>query len=175
MFSFYSAPNDVYFAVCVSPVVQSSSPVQWLYPPIWMVVSSSDHPSSMHSCCIEGCSSETALIATVISLWLVGVSIDWTGLQEWTTGLDYWTHPNCYKTPFKCRTKAKRVHSACYFANVGSLSGRGVFPNISRGQRSCAYLISFNNWRKPSHIWSRNTISVLCASKQRLEFGFCIK
>ena len=40
MFSFYSALNDVYFAVWVSPVVQSSSPVvqssspvQWLYPP----------------------------------------------------------------------------------------------------------------------------------------------
>jgi len=26
-----------------------------------------------------------------------GVSIHWTGLLEWTTGLDYWTHPNCYK------------------------------------------------------------------------------
>ena len=23
-----------------------------------------------------------------------GVSIHWTGLLEWTTGLDYWTHPN---------------------------------------------------------------------------------
>ena len=52
-----------------------------------------------------------------------GVSIHWTGLLEWTTGLDYWTHPNCYKIPFKCRTKAKRAHSACYFANVGSLAG----------------------------------------------------
>jgi len=30
---------------------------------------------------------------------LVGVSIHWTdywtGLLEWTTGLEYWTHPNC--------------------------------------------------------------------------------
>jgi len=34
MFSFYSALNDIYFAVWVSPVVQSSSPVQWLYPPV---------------------------------------------------------------------------------------------------------------------------------------------
>ena len=23
-----------------------------------------------------------------------GVSSNWTGLVEWTTGLDYWTHPN---------------------------------------------------------------------------------
>ena len=51
----------------------------------------------MRSCCIVDCSSETASITTVISLWLVGVSIHWTGLLEWTTGLDYWTHPNCYK------------------------------------------------------------------------------
>ena len=34
MFSFYSALNDVHFAVWMSPVVQSSSPVQWLYPPV---------------------------------------------------------------------------------------------------------------------------------------------
>jgi len=88
---------------------------------------------------------------------------------DWTTGMDY------YKIPFKRRTKAKRAHSACYFANVGSLAGQGVFPIVSRGQRSCAYLVSFNNWLEPSHILSRNTISVLYASKQRLEFGFCIK
>ena len=105
----------------------------------------------------------------------MGVSIHWTGLLEWTTGVDYRTHPHCYKIPFKCRTKAKRAHSACYFANIGSLAGRGVFPRVSRGQRSCAYLISFNNWLKPSHIWSRNIISFLYASKQRLEFGFCMK
>jgi len=41
----------------------------------------------MHSCCIVDCSSETASITTVISLWLVGVSIHWTGLLDWTTGL----------------------------------------------------------------------------------------
>ena len=71
-----------------------------------------------------------------------GVSIHWTGLAEWTTGMDYWTHPNCYKIPFKCRTKAKRAHSACYFANVGSLASRGVISSISRGQRSRAYYIN---------------------------------
>jgi len=31
-FSFCSALNELYFAVWVSPVVLSSSPVQWLYP-----------------------------------------------------------------------------------------------------------------------------------------------
>jgi len=87
-----------------------------------------------------------------------------TELLEWTIGLNYWTHPNCHKIPFKCRTKAKRAHSACYFANVDSLAGQGVFPSVSRGQRSRAYLISFNNWFKPSHTWYRNTIFILYVS-----------
>jgi len=63
----------------------------------------------------------------------------WNGLLDWTTGL---TQTATYKVPFKCRTKAKCAHSACYFANVGSLAGQGVFPSVSRGQKSCAYLIS---------------------------------
>ena len=39
MFSFYSTLNDVYFAVCiwVRPVVQSSSPAQWFYPPYSLI------------------------------------------------------------------------------------------------------------------------------------------
>ena len=28
-----------------------------------------------------------------------GVTIHWTGLLGWTTGLDYWTHPKWYKMP----------------------------------------------------------------------------
>ena len=96
----------------------------------------------MRSCCIVDCSSETASTTTVTSLWLVDVSIHWTGLLEWTTGVDYWTHPNCYKIPFKCRTKAKRAHSACYFANIGSLAGRGVFPRVSRGR---VHILSVQN------------------------------
>ena len=28
-----------------------------------------------------------------------GVTIHWTGLLDWTTGLDYWTHPKWYKMP----------------------------------------------------------------------------
>jgi len=104
---------------------------------------------------------------TMASQWvwhlyhLRGVSIHWTGLLEWTTGLDYWTHPNCYKIPFKYRTKAKRAHSACYFDNVGSLASRGVFPSVSRGQRLCAYLISFNNWLNPV-IYDLGILSPFC-------------
>ena len=65
------------------------------------MVVSSDHLQA----CVVDCSSETASTTTVISLWSVGVSIHWTGLLEWTTGMDYWTHPNFYKIPFKCITK----------------------------------------------------------------------
>jgi len=36
-------------------------------------------------------------VATGVS---TGVSIHWTGLLDWTTGLDYWTHPNCNKMLF---------------------------------------------------------------------------
>ena len=68
-----------------------------------------------------------------------------TELLEWTTGFTQ-------TATFKCRRKAERAHSACYFANVGSLAGQGVFPSVSRGQRSYAYLTSFNNWLKSSDI-----------------------
>jgi len=69
----------------------------------------------------------------------------WTGLLDWitglwTTGLDYWTHPNCKIHLVQCRTEADRTYSLSYFANTALY---GVFPGVSRGQRSCAYLISF--------------------------------
>jgi len=63
---------------------------------------------------------------SIYSCQFVDVSIHWTGLLEWTTGMDYWTHPNCHKIPFK--------YLHIQPANVGSLAGRGVFPSISRGQ-----------------------------------------
>ena len=55
-----------------------------------------------------------------------GVSSNWTGLVEWTTGLDYWH--------FKHREKAKHAHSAHYFATVSSIASQAAFPSISRGQ-----------------------------------------
>jgi len=36
---------------------------------------------------------QNGLIATA-------VPIHWTGLLDWTTGLDYWTYPNCHKIPY---------------------------------------------------------------------------
>jgi len=49
----------------------------------------------------------------------VSIAIHWNRLLEWTTGLDYWTHPNCHKMPF---TVGKRLNML-YFDNVGSLVG----------------------------------------------------
>jgi len=57
----------------------------------------------------------------VTTIWIVndltGVSIHWTGLLEWTTGLDYWTGLLDWTTGlaqtailFQCSTEA---HSAC--------------------------------------------------------------
>jgi len=56
------------------------------------------------------------------------------------TGLDYWTHPNCKILLIQCRTEAKLSYFLSYFANTASYK---VFPGVSRGQRSHAYLISF--------------------------------
>ena len=59
--------------------------------------------------------------------------------RDWTTGLDFWTHPNCKIHLVKCRTEAKHTYSLRYFANTAPYS---IFPGVSRGQKSCAYLIS---------------------------------
>jgi len=74
----------------------------------------------------------------------LSVFIHWTGLLDWTAGLDYWTHPNCNKNTFvQCRTEA---HSACYFPEVAPLAcggivcGWDVFPWVCWGQKSRAYL-----------------------------------
>ena len=67
--------------------------------------------------------------------------LDWTtGLNYWTTGLDYWTDPNCIIQLVQCRTEAKISHFLSYFTNTAPYS---IFPGVSRGQRSHAYLISF--------------------------------
>ena len=59
------------------------------------------------------------------------------------TGLDYWTHPNCKIQLVQCRTEAKLSYFIRYFANTAPYS---VFPGVSRGQRSRAYLISVQQW-----------------------------
>ena len=53
--------------------------------------------------------------------------LSWVG----STGLDYWTHPNC-----------KYTYSLGYFPNTTPYSS-------FRGQRSQMYLMSFNNYLKP--------------------------
>ena len=50
-----------------------------------------------------------------------------------TTGLDYWTHPNCKIHLFQYRTEAKCTYSISYFTNTAPYS---IFPGVSKGQRS---------------------------------------
>ena len=75
----------------------------------------------------------------------------WNGLLDWTTGLTQ----TAIKYLLSVEQKLKRAHSACYFANVGSLAGRGVFPSVSTGQRLCAYLIN-------PVIYDLGILSLLC-------------
>jgi len=72
-----------------------------------------------------------------VAVWLMVGYNHWTGLLDWTTGLDSWTHPNCKIQHIQCRTEAKLSYFLSYFANTASYS---IFPGVSRGQRSRAYL-----------------------------------
>jgi len=41
-------------------------------------------------------------------------------VQDWTTGLDYWTHPNCKLHNAQCRIEAKHRFLFTQFANTAS-------------------------------------------------------
>ena len=75
-----------------------------------------------------------------------GVFIHWTGGLDWT-GLDWtgleWTGltQKSIKCLFQCRTEAKHTYS---FTKVACIACFRVFLRVGRGQRSRAYLISFN-------------------------------
>jgi len=81
---------------------------------------------------------------------------------DWTTGLDYWTHPKWCKMPFpaffQCRWEANHVYSAYLFAKFAPLA---CWAGVGRGQRSHVYLISFNK-----KIWR----AVILSRKQTLAF-----
>ena len=81
------------------------------------------------------------------STCIMGVFIHWTGL-EWT-GLT----PKSVKCRFQCRTEAKHTQS---FTNVAWIADFRVFPRVGRGQRSCAYLMSFNEKFRRVLIYCRN-------------------
>jgi len=57
------------------------------------------------------------------------------------TGLDYWNHPNC-KIPLVQCTGGKCSNSISYFTKTSPYS---VYPGVSRGKRSCTYLIDASN------------------------------
>ena len=81
-----------------------------------------------------------------------------TRTRTWTrTRTRTWTrtHPKFRKMPFSVEDRSTRVAAYCGIACLR------VFPGVGKGQRSRAYLISFNNERQSS---SRNIISVVYAS-----------
>ena len=57
-------------------------------------------------------------------------SLDWTGLTQ-----------KSVRCLFQCRTEAKHTY---LFAKVACIACFRVFPRVGRGQRSHAYLMSFN-------------------------------
>jgi len=68
----------------------------------------------------------------------------WTGLLDWTTGLTQ-NGVNTFSSLFQCRREASHVYSAYFLAKFAPLACSGNFTGVGRGQRSRAYLISFNN------------------------------
>jgi len=67
---------------------------------------------------------------------------------DWTTGLTQ-NGVKCPIQPFQCRIEANLVNSAHFFATFAPLACWIKFTGVSRGQRSHAYLISFNNEIQP--------------------------
>ena len=65
---------------------------------------------------------------------------------DWTTD---WTHPKWCKVPFpglfQCKREANHASSAYFFAKFASLACWGNFTGVSRGQRSCTSLKSWQN------------------------------
>ena len=78
-------------------------------------------------------------------------SLDWTtGLDYWTTGLDYWTHPNCKIHVVQCRIK---LNVGIFIHSVTSLTLlSSVFPRVSRGKTTRAYIISVSFNHRQAYI-----------------------
>jgi len=71
-------------------------------------------------------------------------SLRWVQSLDWTTGLDYWTHPTAKYNSFSTEQKLNfLISSVTSLANTAPYS---IFPGVSRGQRSRAYLIRFTPW-----------------------------
>jgi len=74
----------------------------------------------------------------------------------------------------QCKTEAKHTYSLSYFTNTAPYI---VFPWVSRGQRSRAYLMSIQQWDRQAYMLEECSFCYLCFSKacfqQRLEIDFC--
>jgi len=95
------------------------------------------------------CMYHDKLATFVLPHWHCGLGV--TISLDWTTGLDYWTHPKwckIFSSPFQCRREANHVYSAYFFAKFAPLACLANFTGVGRGQKSRAYLISFNEMIK---------------------------
>ena len=72
-------------------------------------------------------------------------SLDWTGLTQ--------------KSVFQCRTEAKHTY---LFTKVACIACFRVFPLVGRGQRSRAYLMSFNEKIRRALIYHRHRTPAFC-------------
>ena len=72
-------------------------------------------------------------------------SLDWTGLTQ--------------KSVFQCRTEAKHTY---LFTKVACIACFCVFPRVGRGQRSRAYLMSFNEKIRRALIYRRHRTPAFC-------------
>ena len=99
-------------------------------------------------------------IMSLISLQVpLGVFIHWTGGLDWT-GLE-WTGltQKSIKCLFQCRIEAKHTYS---FTKVACIACFRVFLRVGRGQRSRAYLISFDEKIRRAFVYCRNRTPAFC-------------
>ena len=100
------------------------------------------HVSDCHLC-LEQFHTFTRLLVYRIQVQLTikkAVTIQWTGLLDWTTGLDYWTHGNCL-----WRRKEQdytEIHTAIQESRVIFHCSQHVVLNSVRSWCKCA----IKNW-----------------------------
>ena len=104
------------------------------------------------------------VILTLTTRWSSGekLILEWPYCCSWhhqespfaRLAMDYWTHPKCCKIPFPAffslgEKLIMLIQPIAIFAQVAFLACWVNFTEVSRGQRSHAYLISFDNELQP--------------------------
>ena len=95
----------------------------------------------------DDCCSKTLLPWTIFELGddrmsLQAVTIQWTGLLDWTTGLDYWTHGNCFWR--RKEQEYTEIHTAIQESRVIFHRSQRVLLNSVRSWCKCG----IKNWSR---------------------------